>query len=168
MLYYHNGEVEIKKGQLLKEFEDWGPYFKVEADITVNKATPAECCNVFHFTANDNNCCDHGDRIPFLFINEAGHFHVSSSVNGNGNYYQNYEYELGKKYHMVIQQCFENGELVYKIMMDDEVFLSEVNSNPLTFELVKLYAGQPWKDHFDAEYGSLENLKVSNCSTGGY
>ena len=65
LLYYHDGDVEIKQGQVLKEFQNWGPSFRVEADITVNKQPISS--SIFHFTANDNHCCDYGDRIPYLF-----------------------------------------------------------------------------------------------------
>ena len=77
--------------------------------------------------------------------------------------YVDYKFELNQPYHIIIQQCLENGEFVYKIVINDEVILSAVNSNPLTFNLVKLYTSDPWYPPFVAEYGSLANFKVGIC-----
>ena len=76
---------------------------------------------------------------------------------------QSYKCELNQPYHIIIQQCLENGEFVYKIVINDEVIISPVNSNPLTFNQVKLYTSDPWYPPFVAEYGSLANIKVGIC-----
>ena len=149
------------KGNLLKEFNNYGPYYKVEFDITVN--TYPGNCEVFHFTANDNDCCNQGDRYPMLYCNSQPAFWLTSSLNSNANYGKNYFYDVGTKYHIVIEQCLENGQLVYKIIVNDEVFVTEVNSNPLTFDSVKLYAAGAWHTACNDENISLENLKVSTC-----
>ena len=91
---------------------------------------------------------------------------IKSGINNNGNYDTTYYYALGKKDHMVIQQCLESGQVVYKVIINGEVEATVVNSNPLSFHSVKLYASDPWYTVSycdDAAYVSLENLSVSTC-----
>ena len=56
-------QVDIKKNNLIKTYAKWGPSYKVEFNFLVKEYTKA---NILHFTANDNNCCNMGDRIPLI------------------------------------------------------------------------------------------------------
>ena len=164
-LYYHEGQVDLHSGQVLTQFENWGPYYKVEFDITV-KQQMSSSCDCLHFTATGADT-KHGDRYPFFYIYSSGKFFIGSSVNSNWNYYNDdIEYEVGTKSHVVIQQCLENGQLVFKIIMNGGVEENVVNSNPLTFNSMKVYASgskYPAGDCVDSDYVSLENLIISTC-----
>ena len=100
----HGGfSVKISKGNILKHYLSWGYSYKVEADITFKKI-PDQCCvNIFHFTT-DKNHGKLGYRIPAIWITETSQIHITSGVNEHHNYWKNLKFELGKKYHLSIQQ----------------------------------------------------------------
>ena len=101
-----------------------------------------------------------GGRIPAVFVNQDKYFHHCYHVNGDDNYYQNYDYELNKDYHFeILQQKNSEGEAVYRIKVNGETFHEIVNTTPLKFKDVKLYLSDPWYETF-APFGKLSNLKV--------
>ena len=92
-----------------------GKEYSIEFQIEVNKefSTP-EYLNVFHMTSTGNDCCNHGDRIPALFVNKKKNLHFTSSIGSHGNYHFNFPYELNKTYHIVISQTqSHNGNFEY-------------------------------------------------------
>ena len=115
---------------------------------------------VIRLTATDDNCCDPGDRIPLVLINNDGYFEVSSHVNGDNNYLFLFYFELGKKYHMNIQQWKENEKYWYEITIDGLSKLKIENSQPKQFSNVKLYATDPWHAAFTSDFGSICNIKI--------
>ena len=83
---------------------------------------------------------------------------LCSEVNGNHNYWFNYNFNDGQKYHFVIEQTFEDGIVMYKIVVDGEVVLSQQNNQPQNFNNVMAYVSDPWNPTFD---GCMENLKFT-------
>ena len=71
---------------MAQNYRNWGDEYSIEFDIVVNKPPRTQWLNVFHFTANNNNCCNHGDRIPAFWVNRDGNFYIISSVSNEGNY----------------------------------------------------------------------------------
>ena len=152
---------DIKKGWLAKEFQNWGNSFSVEFDIQVTKLSSGDWQNVFHFTASNQEFGEnHGDRIPALWINKAGFFLIVSSLNDNGNYYTNVDFQLGKTYQFTIQQIKKDGKYWYEIIIDGNSTLKLENNNPLNFSSVYLYASDPWFESFTSEFGSICNIKI--------
>ena len=147
-----------EKGQIIQTFEKWGSTFKVEFDITANRALAGGFTNVLHLTTGEN-CCGNGQRIPSVFITEWRQFYISTSLDGNGNHDFYYQYfEEGQKYHFVIEQTLEDGIVMYKIIVDGEVVHSQQNNKPQNFNNVMAYVSDPWTPTFD---GCLENLKLT-------
>ena len=144
----------ITKNRMLKEFRDWGNVFHIEFTIEVTKVPETEWVNAFHFTANGNDG-KIGYRIPALFIKKDGYFQVCSAVSGNQKC-KNYYFELGKRYHIVIEQSW----YWYQISIDGNSILNIENSQPRSFSYVKLYASNPWASPFSADLGSICNVKV--------
>ena len=60
---------QVEKNNTIETIQNLGPNYKVEFNIFVKKE--GHSLNVFHFTANDNACCNVGDRIPFVYIVNA-------------------------------------------------------------------------------------------------
>ena len=145
-----------ERGQIIQTFEKWGSTFKVEFDIMANKAKTGYT-NVLHLTTGED-CCGNGQRIPSVYINQHGEFVIITSLNGNGNYWFNYNFNDGQKYHFVIEQTFEDGIVMYKIVVDGEVALSQQNNQPQNFNNVMAYVSDPWNPTFD---GCMENLKFT-------
>ena len=157
--------MNIVKGQFLKEFLEWGPYFKVEADITVTEVPTDDWTNVFHFTTGENSG-SLGSRIPAVWINKDGYLHICTNLVGKTyGICKGYDFVLDKKHHLVIGQFHENGEIIYKIEIDGDNIFSEVNKNPQAFDFVKLYASDPWHTSFATQYGYLENIFAESAPT---
>ena len=162
---------EIKKNQLIKTYEKWGPQYKIEFNILVKKKANFREQNVFQFTATDNRCCDFGDRIPYFGLHtwEGQTFHFANEVGSHdgkpGNKYINEPYELSKDYKIIIQQ-YENSENVwiYEIIINGNVIESVENQKPKEYNNVKFYASNRWDTAFTTEYGRVWGMKIK--STG--
>ena len=128
--------------------------FKVEFDITANRAQ-TDYTNVLHLTTGEN-CCGNGQRIPAVYISSV--IVIITSLDGNGNHWVNYPFVDGQKYHFVIEQTLEDGIVMYKIIVDGEVFYSKQNNQPQNFNNVMAYVSDPWTPTFD---GCLENLELT-------
>ena len=124
---------------------------------------PSTWTNVFHMTSTDNNCCNHGDRIPAVFVGKEKHFHITASVGGNGNFHHNYNFELNTLYHVKIKQEKMVGSTSgnFSIWINDEYILFKENDQLKNFDNVRLYLGDPWHSSFKS-YGKLTDLKVTN------
>ena len=83
---------------------------------------------------------------------------ITTSQNGNGDYWFNYAFVDGQKYHFVIEQTLEDGIVMYRIIVDGEVVHSKQNNKPQSFNNVMAYVSDPWTPTFD---GCLENLKLT-------
>ena len=140
-------------------FKNWGNLFKVEFDIKITKWPSSVWTNVFHFTAK-SNCRYYGDRIPALWINRRGYFHVCSAVNGNKNYCKNFNFLLGKQYQVTIQQLKESGNYYYEIIIDGVSILKILNKQAKRFSNVKLYGSDPWYNPFTSDLGSISHIKT--------
>ena len=153
-------QVIVVKGQILTNYSEWGHFYRVEFDITVN-VIPENWLNVFHFTKSNNNIKDYGDRAPAFWIRKDGYFYVASAVSGDKNHWFDFQFELGKKYHVLIRQFEDHDEkVIYEIEIDNEVKHSVPNNQALDFTNVILYVSDPWHDPFSSDYGILENLNL--------
>ena len=153
--------LNIKKDQLIYTFQSWGPKYKVELDIIFWKQY-GDWQNVFHFTT-DGNCCNLGQRIPFLGV-LSNTFRIGSAVNDNVNYEIDFNFELGKYYNIIIEQ-YEDQENIwkYQIKINGELSYSFTNENPQKFKDVKFYAGDNWHSKaFTSEYGKVWNMRVND------
>ena len=161
-IFSQNGNVALTKGNHVWSTSDWSDEFKVEFDVDVNKEFSGGIKSLFHVTTGENG--GYGSRIPAVFVNPSKYFHISYHVNGNTNYYQNYNYELNKEYHFEISQLKNStGEATYSIKVNGETFHKIVNTSPLKFKDVKLYLSDPWYGTF-APFGNLSNFKIITLS----
>ena len=165
---------EIVQGKVVQEFQNWSVIYSVEFDITVTNPGFG-WTNVFHFTANGDQA-NYGDRIPALFINSDGYFHICSAVNDIVSYCESTAFELGKQYQITIRQFKSGGTYWYEIIIDGESKIKIENTQPQSFSSVKLYTSNPWYNHFSSDLGSICNVKiqqdeywmndVTNCGKG--
>jgi len=153
---------DIKKGELTKEYQNWGKAFLIEFDIVVNKLPNGEWMNVFHFTGNKKDCCGLGDRIPALFINKGGYFHFTTALDDDGNNQKNINFVLETIYHVTIQQSNIDSKYWYEIIMNNESKLKKENMNPKSYSTVRFYNSDPWFDSFTYEFGHICNLEIQN------
>ena len=141
--------LNITKGLLVNEYQNWGKLYTVELEITVTNRGDGYS-NIFHFIAD-------GDSIPALGIRSNGLFVISSSINGNGNYGKEINFELDKKYQMIIKQCEANGAYWFETIVDGESNIKIENKQPQSFSSVKFYASNPTNPAF---LGSISNVKI--------
>ena len=159
---WRKGPINVQQREILDYYPLWSNVYRVEADITVIALPKREELNVFHFTQS-NSCCNMGDRIPAVFVNKAGYFDISSGVNNNGNYIFQYNFTLGKKYHIAIQQYLQIGKnFIYRIEVNGQSVHTAQNYQPNNYTDVKVYASDPWNIPLSSEYGLLENFKISS------
>ena len=85
-----------------------------------------------------------------------------SAVNKNGNLVKNIPFELGKLYHVNIQQSKIDEKYWYEISIDGETKLKSENFNPLSFSSVKFYASDPWYSAFTSDMGQISGVTIIN------
>ena len=95
----------VKRNNQIATIATWGPQYRVAVDIKVYSAgTEKEWYNILRFTSTESDCCNIGDRIPAIFYNTEGFLRITSSVNGNGDDYIDYDIESDKWYQIRILQ----------------------------------------------------------------
>ena len=115
--------------------------------------------SVIHFTRGQNSN-KYGERTPAVFETPNG-FHLTSSLNGNGNYYFDYITDKTNHYYKIEihQRYVSNGNYRYFIKIDGEEVHSAINNQAKQFYNVKVYAGNPW---YNAGNGFISNFQFTN------
>ena len=160
------GTVDMSQGQILKEeFQDWGLY-KIEFDFTIKEFTQHHWINLFHFApsgTNSQNWLENTNNRPVIHIkNDEKKMFVCFGPDFSCKFIDEVIEEM-KRYHVVIQQCLEYGQVVYKVILNGKTMFSEAEPSPKIYESVKLYGSNPWsKSVGDENYviATIENLKV--------
>ena len=74
----------------------------------------------------NSNCCNKGDRVPAVFLNEDGRLRVVNSVGGNGNHgFESSNQERirpGKWYKVTIEQVSQAGKVRMDILVAKNSF----------------------------------------------
>ena len=161
----------ITKDNLVQVYPNWGDLFKIDFSIRVTKLPQETWTNVFHFSADGDNF-NYGDRIPGFWIynvlNITQYFVISSAINGNSDYQQDFPIVLGKQYQMTIEQFKDsNGKYFYEIVIDGESKFKIENTQAQSFSNVKLYAGDPWYSPFSSDLGSFCDIKIRASQVEG-
>ena len=68
----------------LTEITTLGPQFSIEFRINVSSYPSSEMANIFHFTSTGAECCQVGDRVPAIFLDNKGRLRVAFPLNGDG------------------------------------------------------------------------------------
>ena len=145
----------VSKGKLLETLPKWGSIYTVEADISIKEIPMRGMTNIFHFTQSAN-FGDIGSQIPMVSI-IYGYFYICGDI----NICLTVNYDLGKKYHVKIQQFKSwRKKTIYKVQINDNIEYSGENTDAKDYENVKVYVSDPWHhDAFTSDYGVLENFK---------
>ena len=162
------GDITLSKDNLVWSTPHWSDEFHVEFDITVTKEMPNSYYSVFHMTnSNDQGV---GKRIPAVYVKSTENwieicYHVSGNTNfcngrlSNFQFHQLYHFEATQKYN-------SNGQAIYKVTANGNILVEVVNTQPMTFDDVKLYLSSPWTKSF-ANFGIVANLKIIDLKTPG-
>ena len=90
--------------------DSWGPFFRVSFDLIIHSHNnDGEHFGVLAFRGNGgtSDCCENGDRIPFITVvssNQELLLSFANSVNKNGNYWFNHNIKLETWYNIIIEQ----------------------------------------------------------------
>lgn len=144
----------VTRNTQIATIANWGPEYRVEVDIMVRSAG-SEWSSILHFMSTGSDCCSLGDRIPSIFFNSGGYLLITSAVSDNGNYWVTHDIDLDKQYHIEIVQEKKNGKFYYTININGEEIRNVENTNPQSFEAVKVFAGDDFYPASDATYKNL-------------
>ena len=135
-----------EKGQIFQTFEEWGNIFRIEFDILASRVQWDT--SILHLTTGEESV-----KIPALTV-----WGTQFVVDSPGIPLVRYGFEIDRKYHFVIEQILEDGIVMFKVIVDGEVFHSQQNNNYNNYNNVIAYVSDPWKDPFD---GCLDNLTLT-------
>ena len=142
----------ITKGNKIQKLHNWGEIYKVEFDLSIETRVPSGTKNAYNFIAPNT-------RIPALWINN-NYLSFRSSVNGDGDYSTDVNYEIGKTYQIVQHQFIENGKYWYEIIIDGVSILKMENTQPTSYSSVTVFASDNPHDPFSSDLGSICNIKI--------
>ena len=159
--FWKHLQTEVKFNNVLQVIPKWGAQFRVSAYITVTDSLIHKRENIFHFTQGGSKA-QYGDRIPAMWANRNGYFTIVSAVSGDNNHRFDYPYNLGKQYHVVIQQHLNSdGKVMYEIIIDGLLKHAVENNLPRDFTNVKAYVSNKWQKPFD---GLVEDFEFTDNS----
>ena len=85
-----------------------------------------------------------------MWADRNGNFRIISAVSGNKNLRFDFPYDLGRQYHVVIQQHLNSGgKVMYEIIIDGLLMYEIENTLPKNFTNVKVYLSNKWQQPFD-------------------
>ncbi|XP_065656161.1 uncharacterized protein LOC100212432 isoform X5 [Hydra vulgaris] len=153
-------ETHLVQRNLVANIPKFGKIYKVSFDVKPNSFSKG-WHNVIHFTVG-SDVDKYGDRVPGVWFhnNGDGSLHIAAPINGDINrYFDTAPLPLNNWSHIEISQQLENNIYIYKIQLNGENVFSEVNTQPKSFDNVKVYASDPW---YLAQDGLIKNLVIIN------
>ena len=104
----------IERGRLIDTVEAWGPFFRISFDLFITSLGPYEWGSILSFKGNGgtNNCCNNGDRVPIIQLQDNGELYFINSINGNGNTHFHTAVDLNKWYKIEIEQTKISDKVV--------------------------------------------------------
>ena len=160
--HFHKSEIKLenpvlKQDQVVGTLPVIGPTFVVKLKLTVNSLPLAPLANIFHVTKGTNS--DSGSRYPALWLTNEGALHFESERNGKFNASNDFlDLELKKLHEIQMTQSPKDGKMVFEIVIDGKIIVSEENADPITFEEAKIYLSDPWYPSAPVE---LKNFFIS-------
>ncbi|XP_047137853.1 uncharacterized protein LOC100198704 isoform X2 [Hydra vulgaris] len=155
-------ETPLNKGKLLAVVPKLGKEFSVSFDVKPNSFA-AEWRNVIHFTIG-SNIGNYGDRVPGVWFHQNGNggLHIAAPINGNANrYFDTKPLALNEWTNVEISQKLEESVYIYIIKINGESVFAEENTQPKSFEDVKVYASDPW---YPVQDGSIKDFYFINAA----
>merc|ERR1712142_140390 len=163
------GELCLKRGQLLQVLDYMGREYIFTFSLYLYSYQPRDQkSSVIHFTTTGDDG-NYGDRNPAVSLSGQGNnpdkIVVGSSVNGNVNFhvYSERKYPLKTWIPIKISRQLIDGKFIFKVVIDGEPVLSQVNKLPTEFTNVKVFASDPW---YPAANGKIRNVFLNTNKDG--
>ena len=100
----------MKKNSHIGTIASWGPTWRVSLDLIIY-SYGRHYENIISFKGNDNNCCNNGDRVPAFWSHPTYGLHIVTSANGRLHAFNYKGIKLRKKFNLVLEQAWINGEV---------------------------------------------------------
>ena len=153
-------------GDLIDTIPELTASWTVCFDIKVT-GTLAAWSNIVHFTDQDTNNVNFGDRIPgvWLRMGMTTQLHICSAISTNKNTcFTSQNLLLNCYYKVEITNRFEeDGQTWFQVRIDGNLVYSVRNTAPMYFDNVKVYASDPWHP---AAPVMIKNLVYNNLPIG--
>ena len=105
----------MKKNTQVGTIKSWGPTFRFSVDLIIHSyGSGHHYRNIISFKGNNgHNCCNNGDSVPAIWSHRTKGLHTVGSVNGKLHGFDYKGVKLGKKFNLVIEQVWINGEVCF-------------------------------------------------------
>ena len=101
---------KVKRNSHIGTIASWGPAWRVSVDLIIN-SYGGEHESIIAFKGNDNNCCNNGDRVPAIWSHPTYGLYIATSANGHIHGFHYKGIKLRKKFNLVLEQAWINGEV---------------------------------------------------------
>ena len=105
----------MKRNRQIGTIASWGPTWRVSVDLIIHSYGKWDGWgykNIIAFKGNNGNkCCNNGDRVPQVWSHPTYGLHTVTSLNGVMHTFNYKGIKLGKKFNLVLEQAFINGEV---------------------------------------------------------
>merc|ERR1719315_890070 len=153
-----NNEIKLEKNKQLDELPYIGKEFSVSFELFLDNYPAADVpyANVLHLTLGADGKVM-GDRNPGVWVKPSKEIHITSSISGNRNSWENYPIETGNWNKIEINQKLVDEKYMFEVLLNCESKRSVENTTPDKYENVKVFAGNDW---YAAADGKIRNLKI--------
>ena len=102
----------VQKNKKIGTIDSWGPLFRISLDLIIHSHVKG-ASSVLGFKGNGgtSSCCEHGDRIPSIFVSENGNLLFRHSVDHHADYKFDFEINLNTWYNILIEQIIVNRKV---------------------------------------------------------
>ena len=164
-LFSHEDELNLTRNNLLTTLPVLPREWMVDFMFKPTNMTTRAFVNILHLTDKDRNTRSYGGRIPAVWLNANGAFHIECSKNNTGNRgYSLPAPQVGKWTQITFIQENLSGKLRYRLLMDGVEKYNIENPQDEPFNNVRVYASDPW---FNGQPGYIKNLSVKKKTLEG-
>ena len=161
-----NGEFRPTKNKLLTTLPDIHKEFQVQLQIRIS-SFPHGWHNVIHLTTG-GNVGAYGCRIATVWANGGSNpfLHICSAISGNWNYCNNYYVSTNTWINLrMSQKKLAGGRYGFEFNVNNRID-EVVNSQPVDFTNVKVFASDPWHDSITGAIRKFEICPTGNIEQG--
>ena len=150
-------EYRLAKNTLLKTFPSMKKTFELKFEIRAEKVSRT-WANAIHITTGSDGSRQ-GDRIPGVWLNKDGHWHICTSIGIQKNHCHNSPPVSLNTWTMIRiwQEQLLDGDYMYQYAINNTTIYSVRNESPRAFKNVKVYAADPW---YAPVKGSIRNIEL--------
>ena len=103
----------MKRNNLVEMIAEWGPYYRLSLDLIIHSEVQSPPFSKYSILAfHGNTGLQYPDfSTPAIFYNSQGDLQFTNAFIGNKIYSFDMEIDLGKWYHVEMEQKFRDGKV---------------------------------------------------------